>query len=340
MKNSTKNDLELDIRLMLPEDAPGVVELYRSVYGDEYPIKSVYDVEGIIRQQNNGDMIRTIGVSNKGQVLGQTAIYRSCVSNPALYEEGQAIVLREYRNQGILERCHDYAHNQVYPQIMEQLWGEAVCNHVFTQKSSIRAGGYETGIELDLMPAASYQKEQSSSGRVAAVLFFKTYKALAQTLYLPEIYEANLRYLYLAYDFGHTFLPANKPLSAVPTRGQIEIYEGAGVARFTITELGSDLEIYLLQQEKDALSRNACVIQIYLNLASPATGAAIEILRKHQYFLGGVLPRWFDSDGLLMQKILHEPNYADIHLYSDRAQKILALIQADREAVMSLQILS
>ncbi len=36
--------------------------------------------------------------------------------------------------------------------------GGAVCNHVFTQKSSIRAGGMKRAFELDLMPAASYQK--------------------------------------------------------------------------------------------------------------------------------------------------------------------------------------
>lgn len=334
MNNSTTNELALDIRLMLPEDAPGVVELYRSVYGDEYPVKAVYDVEGIIRQQNSGEMIRIVGVSKQGQVLGQTAIYRACISNPALYEEGQGIVLRECRNQGIIERCHNYAHNQVYPQIMEQLWGEVVCNHVFMQKASIRAGAYETGIELDLMPAASYQKEQSSQGRVSSLIMFKTFKALAQTLYLPDIYEADLRYLYSVYDFGHTFLPAHEPLSPVPTRGHFEIYEGAGAARFTITELGGDFESYLLQQEKEALSRNACILQFYLNLASPATGAAIEILRKHQYFLGGFMPRWFDTDGLLMQKILHEPNFADINLYSDRARQILAMIQADRKSVI------
>jgi hypothetical protein len=334
MYDAAKNDLALDIRLMEPEDAPGVVELYRSVYGEEYPVKAVYDVEGIVRQQNSGDMIRIIGVTEKGQVLGQTAIYRSCVSNPSLYEEGQGIVLLECRNQGILERCMNYGHDQIYPQIMEQLWGEAVCNHVFMQKAGLRLGSFETGIELDLMPASSYQKEQSSQGRVSSLIMFKTFKAMAQTIYLPDIYEDNLRYLYSVYDFGHRFLPAREPLSPVPTRGQIEIYEGAGVARFTITELGSDFESYLLQQEKEALAKNACVLQLYLNLASPSTGAAIEIVRKHHYFLGGFLPRWFDSDGLLMQKILHEPNFTDIHLYSDRAQRILAMIKADRKSVL------
>ncbi len=330
-------ELAYDIRLMRPEDAPGVVELYRAVYGDEYPIKAVYDAAGIIEQQSSGDFIRIIAVTEQGQVLGQTAIYRSCISNPGLYEEGQGMVLSSYRNQGILERCMEYAHSRIYPQITDQIWGEAVCNHVYMQKAGAKMGAFETGLELDLMPAASYQKEQSSHGRVASLLMFKTFKNVAQTIYLPVVYEDSLCYIYSVRDFGHTFLPANEPLPLIPTVGQTEIYQGAGVARFTITEPGMDLEAYLLQQEKEALQSDVSVFQIYLNLALPSTGAAIEILRQQQYFLGGVLPRWFDSDGILMHKMLHEPNYADIQLYSDRARRILALIQADREAVTILK---
>lgn len=326
-------ELTYDIRLMRPEDAPGVVELYRSVYGDEYPIKTVYDAAGIVKQQASGDFIRVIAVTEQGRVLGQTAIYHSCISNPALYEEGQGMVLFSYRNQGILERCIEYAHAQIYPQLTDYLWGEAVCNHIYSQKVAVKMGACETALELDLMPAASYQKEQSSHGRVASLVVSKAFKKVAQTICLPAIYEDSLRYIYSIHDFGYTFLASNEPLPRIPTVGQTEIYQGAGVARFTITEAGEDLEAYVLQQEKEALENNAGVFQIYLNLASPSTGAAIEILRQHRYFLGGVMPRWFENDGLLLQKILHEPNYADIQLYTERAGKILALIQADREAV-------
>jgi len=335
MNQSVDDEQALDIRMMLPEDAPGVVELYRSVYGNEYPVKAVYDVDGIIEQQRSGDMIRIVAVNKMGRVLGQVAAYRSCVSNPELYEEGQGIVLMEYRNRGILDSCIKYGHDHVYPQIMEQMWGEAVCNHVYTQKAEVSLGCYETGIELDLMPAATYQKEKSSSGRVAGLIMCYTYKPLSQTVFLPEIYKESLRYLYSGCDFGHRFLSASEPLPLGPTKGRTDIYAGAGVARFTISELGSDLEEFLLQQEKEAASQSACILQLYLNLASPSTGTAVEILRQHHYFLGGVLPRWFDSDGLLMQKVLHEPNLAGIHLYTDRAKRILEIIEADRRSVMA-----
>ncbi len=186
------------------------------------------------------------------------------------------------------------------------------------------------------MPTASYRKEQSSQGRVSSLLVFKTYKTLPQTLYLPEIYAESLNYLYSVYDFGHRFLPAHSPLPTGQTRGQTEVFVDAGVARFTLLELGTDLDAYLLEQEKAALSQGVGVLQIYLNLASPSVGAAIEVLRQHQYFLGGILPRWFDSDGLLMQKITHSPWFEDVRLYSERTKKNLAILVADRQSVLNL----
>jgi len=202
------------------------------------------------------------------------------------------------------------------------------------QKAGASLNCFETGIELDLMPASSYVKEQSSQGRVAALLMFKTYKPLAQTVYLPEAYQESLPYLYSVYDFGHQFISAPSSDPGQATRGHEEIYEGAGVARFALLETGPDLETYLLAHENEALAKGCSVLQVYLNLARPAVGCAVSILRNHQYFLSGFLPRWFGTDGLLMQKIMHEPNLDGIKLYSDRAEKILQMIVADRDSVM------
>ena len=325
----------IEVRLMQAADAAGVVELYKTVYGNDYPVKTVYDPAAIIEQQNNGEMYRIIARSGD-KVVGQTALYRSTSPNPEIYEAGQGIVLPLYRNQGILEQCLDYGHEVAYPQLnIKQEWGEAVCNHTFTQKAGTRLGAFETGIELDLMPASSYVKEQSSQGRVAALLMFKIFQAAPpQLLYLPEAYADSLHYLYSVYDFGHKFVSSNSLLPEQATRGQVEIYADAAVARFTLLETGKDLENYLLEQERLAQAQGCSVFQAYLKLANPAVDQAVNLLRKHQYFLGGILPRWFATDGLLMQKLLHEPNLEGINLYSERAHKILNIIIDDRNTVL------
>jgi hypothetical protein len=44
-----------------------------------------------------------------------------------------------------------------------------------------------------------------------------------------------------------------------------------------------------------------------------------------------VLPRWFDTDGLLMQKIGARPGWEEMQIYYERAQKIVAFARKDWE---------
>ena len=81
------------------------------------------------------------------------------------------------------------------------------------------------------------------------------------------------------------------------------VFDFARVARIAINEMGHDLAEYLTNLEDQALAQKAVVIQVWLKLGSPWNGSAVDILRSKGYFFGGVLPRWFDEDGLLMQKL-------------------------------------
>ncbi len=52
------------------------------------------------------------------------------------------------------------------------------------------------------------------------------------------------------------------------------------------------------------------------------------------YFFGGALPRWFDGDGLLMQKLECPPDFESIVLETDAARRILSFIQTDRNRLI------
>lgn len=326
-----------EVDIFRPADAPGTVRLYRAVYGDAYPVKTVYMPERIIEQNADGSCYNIVARTPKGDIIGQVAMYRSSPPDPMLYEWGQGLVLREYRNRNVMNQLAHYLHNALAPGLnLEQLWGEAVCNHIYMQKACASLGWHETALEIDLMPAASYEKEKSSSGRVSSLVMFFTYKPRSQTLFLPGVYDEALRFMYSAFDFGHTFAAACDGLPGNPgTAGKIDVFESAGVARITVFEIGGDFGQYLKSLEEQALNRGAVVIQVYLKLSSPWVGGAVDILRGQSYYLGGPLPRWFDDDGLLMQKTLPEPNFAGIRLHTERAQKLLDIIRKDRQAVLN-----
>jgi hypothetical protein len=102
------------------------------------------------------------------------------------------------------------------------------------------------------------------------------------------------------------------------------------VARLYVEQIGSDIAPAIDACEQTARERGSAVMQVYLPLDRPSAPAATEILRRNGYFLGGMLPRWFDGDGLMMQKLHSEPHFDTIRLYSPRAQKLSAFIRNDR----------
>ncbi|TYT73884.1 GNAT family N-acetyltransferase [Desulfobotulus mexicanus] len=324
--------MDLQIRLMQKDDAPGVVELYRAVYGDHYPVASVYDAEAIFAAQEAGDFFRVLAILD-GRVVGQTAVYRSGPPNRDLYEEGQGIVLKELRNQDILGKTMGLAHSRIYPEKgLHNLWGEGVCNHVFTHKAGIRLGYISTGIEIDLMPADAYDKEKSSSGRVSALIGFKIKDNEHRRVHLHPAYTDILPSFYEGLTLSRDFVATSSPLTDTKSRVTESIYASAGIARFTFLELGGDFGDILKKKEKEAVDQGCTVIQVFLDLSRPEVVPALEILRHQAYFLGGALPCWYGEDGILMQKLLHEPNIEGIKLYGERAENILAALLKDREA--------
>jgi len=94
-------------------------------------------------------------------------------------------------------------------------------------------------------------------------------------------------------------------------------------------QTGRDLENALNTLEKDLSARNITVIQAWLKLGEPWVGEAAALLRKRGYFFGGILPRWFGEDGMLMQKVMARPNWDGIMLYTDRAKQILEFVHND-----------
>jgi hypothetical protein len=114
------------------------------------------------------------------------------------------------------------------------------------------------------------------------------------------------------------------------TRIDTEIFDSARVARLTVHEAGQDFERVFLGEEEPILSKNVEVIQVWMKLSWPWISRIAGLLKGAGYYFGGILPQWFGEDGFLMQKTLSQPNWEEIHLFSDRAKQILEFVKADR----------
>jgi hypothetical protein len=188
----------------------------------------------------------------------------------------------------------------------------------------------ETVIEVALMPAEAYKREKSAPGRVATLDVFRVFVPKPHRIFIPQAYDAILRRIYERLDDRREIAMACENLpSGKSTQIQLSLFDYAQVARLAVSTAGADFASRFAQREEQARSQNTLVFQAWLNLAEPCVGRAVDILRNRGYFFGGALPRWFDTDGLLMQKLLCPPDFDSIVLYSDEAKQLLNIIQWD-----------
>lgn len=329
---------EHEIRLMRESDAPRVVDLYRAIYGDYYPIAEMYDPQHLFRQQEAGLMCRAVIADATGRILGQYGLFRLNECYHGLYEAGHAMVLKECRGMGYETALHVYAIRVLMPLIGgEELWGETVANHVFMQRSALRIGAKEWGIELDLMPAESYASEKSASGRVSAVVHSVCYREKPHTVYLPVPYADLLKNIYDHAGRNRRLEAASGALPEdIETRYAETFIAGAGVLRVSVLEAGADAAALTDRLVKKYTETGAVVLQVFLPLDQPVSGALVDVLNRRGFFFSAVVPRWFDADALVMQKLTQSTDYGQIHLVSDLAKEMLSVIREDRSRVERL----
>lgn len=311
-----------EVDLFRPEDAEGIRRLFLSVYGTGYPIALYLDPQRLMEENAAG---RTICC------VARTPNFNSA-PYPRLYEEGAGLVHADYRGgKGIFlatARLLQEVAAQKYG--VEAIFGESVCNHIFSQRLCHTLGWTTQAAEVDLMPATAYAQEKSASGRVASLFDFRTLIPKPQAVYLPSVYAEALQFIYQGLDDERTVLPSEQELPLNDTTSMsTRVFEFAQVARIALQKAGPDLAKAFSAEEDALVRRGVVVIQVAVPLSWPWNHHIVAMLRARKYFLGGILPRWFDHDALLMQKILKVPDWDTIQLHFDRAKELLALVRHD-----------
>jgi hypothetical protein len=341
--NSIPPGQEWSVTLFSPEDASGVTALFQAVYGNDYPVKAYLDPETLIRENRAGTIVSSIAKTSGGDVVGHNALFNSAPCKQ-VFESGAGLVHRDYRGgQGIFTQMvsHGLALGPEIFKNIEQVFGEPVCNHPFSQKMGRKNGFVTRALEVNLMPAEAYVKEGSARGRVSALLYFKTVRSRPCAVYMPAVYADLFGFLYDDMDDERDFVLSDQPLPPdSATRLTTQVFDFAGVARIALEEVGSDLAAVFAEEEARLLDAGIRVIQVWVSTGVPFAGAVVDFFRSGGYFLGGVLPRWFDADGLLMQKVVDPPEWDQMVLYYPRDREIGKMVRADYDQAKGRRFLS
>jgi hypothetical protein len=313
------------------EDAEGMVSLFRKVYGEHYPIQLFYDPAAIIAANQEGRYHSIVARLVSGEVIGVNHLFPSA-PYASLYESGVGLVLKEYRNSGANKRMLGFLFDTYVPlnPRIEETFGEAVCNHPYMQKAIRLFKHNETAIQVALMPAETYIKEKSAIGRVATLMVFRCYRSKPHRIFLPMVYENTLKWIYGLLDDTRNLDRSSEGIPPhTASRAEMHLFDYAQVARIAVHGIGEDFRSCISNRETEALAKKAVVFQVWLNMTEPWVGAAVDILREQGYFFGGPLPRWFDGDGLMMQKLACPPYFEGIVLESEFSKELFEVIKED-----------
>jgi uncharacterized protein (DUF302 family) len=311
--------------------AEGVTKCFKAVYGKGYPIDTYINPEKLIKENNAKRVISIIAKTVNGEVVGHLSLFNSNPCNLKIYESGSGVVIKEYRNtEKLFSRMTALSEEIGKEEGIEGVYGEPVCNHPYSQKLCYNLKWITTAIETDLMPASAYQKEESAAGRVSAFWCFKTLVPKPHTVFIPEIYKDFFKLMYKRIDDKRDIQISKKSIPKTnSTIIKKQIFKFANVSRMAIQEIGQDLEEKLKTAEEDAQKKGVICFQAWLNLGIPYIGEAVEILRQNRYFLGGLLTRWFDTDGILMQKLITKPCWDDIVVAFEHDKIIVDTVYED-----------
>ena len=316
-----------------PSDGPGVARLFYAVYGDGYPIDTYYIPERLTEEHRLGNLRSVVARTVSGDVVSHVALYRSSPPNPHLYGHGMGMTLPAYRSNKTFFRVNQLLMKLVGNDGIDGVYAEAVCNHVISQKIVRQAQGLETAIEPALMPAQAYVAEQSATGRVGCMVYSRVSRDCRRVLYLPPPYHEQLKSIMDGLNLDRELVISDDNIPGSGGEIEVNLFDFASVARCMITTPGADVVTKVTEVEQELCRDNYALIQFFVDLGKPWSGGVVEQLRQQGFSLGGLLPIWFGSDGLLMQKYLVDPDFDGMKIFSDRGRSLLELIRRDWEQI-------
>jgi len=324
-------DQPVTVELFKPEDALGVSLAYYEIYGESFPVNHVYDPEEVIRRNATEDQYTVVARTPKGEIVGLAGLFRHA-PNKDVYEAGQLMVLKSYRSGEVAKNISSLLLDDLPLQHnIGVIFAEAVCNHPVSQQLAYIKGLMPTGLALECMPADVYASEGNVSRNVSLLLMFAVKSDINHTVYLPEKHERFIVGLYKSLGFQRTYA-APKKLTEKTKLSEFFLPD-AKLIRLTIEKAGTDFSS-VIDGTEDRVGREI-LIQIYLNLGDKASPEAINLLGERGYIFGGLLPLWFGSDGIIMQKLIREPDWKKIRLRHKESKEMLSYFRNDYDNMMS-----
>ena len=181
---------EIQARLTHPSEVVEVSRLFYRGYGYSYVYDAIYYPERLAAMIEEGVVISAVAVTEDQEVVGHGALMRDAKESE-LAEAGMAVVRPGFRGQGCMNKIFSYLANAAREKGISSLCGQAVTNHVFSQKYSHSEGYRDCALILGLGPSHTSFKgiAETLPQRESVILSFKPLSPPGRVTIYPPLHH-------------------------------------------------------------------------------------------------------------------------------------------------------
>lgn len=336
-QNNLKNFKQATIktRNFQAGDEEAIAKLIYQNYGNSYVKDLFYYPKKIIALQNK--KIFSIIALHHDKIVGHFALAKADDSNIA--EIGVVVVHPQYKGLGIMNKMFDTLLKRAQELKLDAIFGEAIMYHIFSQKSNLTHGFFESALMLGKAPAdvSIENNDLSKKMRRGSVLIgYKIFHYPKQELIFPKIYKDKILKTYQNANLSISFAQ-NK---VVTQKKDIHLYYKydpmENIATIVIDHYGKHFKHKFLLLLNQLRSRHCDMIYAQINLNNiPQIDKVVKLLNQRGFFYSGVLfLAHKNQDYLCLQhKLTLHVGKKNIVCYSPFCHALLDYISKDEQRI-------
>ena len=323
------------VRRFRADDAAGVCQCFRRIYGDSYPRRDVYDPARLGEVNRSGKLSSLVAQHESGQIAAHIALEPAMLG--AVAEVGMALVLPEFRRYGLFRRLREFATLEGGKLGLAGLFSETETDNIAVQTVTRYSERQPCGITLNLWPDAvrlAGPTGTARAGRWSFVLQFGYLKPPAQVLvHLPTHLRDMVTRIYAQYGLAIDFRGGES--LAAGGRSVVNLYPATQSVFFRVQQAGAEA-LGQLTRTHDDFRRDERFVSMYLELPLAQAQTVEMCLHAERlgFFFSGIGPHYCnDGDALRLQCLKNDPHCTLLRVLHPFAQELLAYVGREWERV-------
>ena len=338
---SKVKESEIEIRLMKPEEAGSLSQLFYHVYGYQYINEAVYYPEKIAQMISQGELISFVASLPDNRLLGHVGLVR-CNDQPLVYEPCLGVTDPRAKSRGLFSKLFQGVMDRLEKIPLQYCLIDFVTNHDYTQRFVSRYGtadlalfvgcqSKETQAKLEKIGMGADPQEMDRYSLLVSVLP-RVPQPFGKIIQLPN----NLGELlgFLLEPLGMSWIPTSR-FQVLPAEGEYEtvIQKAQSAIVFDLKTTGRSAVEKIIKEWASYLREGLQYGAVDVPVDQPGLAQIYDQLSSVGFFIAGFVP-YRASDKLAVRFQSIGPTkvaFDGIRVSTEQAKKLLAIVRQSYE---------